>query len=153
MAGDETMARIAAAIGQLHSGDREGARAAFSDIWSGLGADADPFHVCTLSHYMADTQDEARSELEWDLRALEAADRVTDGRAREHHESLSMKSFYPSLHLNVGDAYSRLGEIEKAREHVRAAQAALSDLPDSPLAQMTRKGIAGLSQRVEEAGG
>lgn len=153
MTQDETMDLIVAAIRRLHSGDREGARAAFEEIWSGMGEDADPFHVCTLSHYMADTQDEVSSELEWDLRALEAADRVTDGRAKAHHASLSMRSFYPSLHLNVGDACLRLGDIGKAREHARSARSALGDLPDSPLAEMTREAIARLSQRVEEAGG
>ena len=153
MAEDQTMERISAAIGRLHSGDKEGARASFEQIWSGLGEDADPFHVCTLSHYMADAQDEARSELEWDLRALEAAYRVTNGRAKAYHASLTIKSFYPSLHLNVGDACLRLGDIEKAREHARAARSALSDLPDSPYAETTRDAIARLSQRVEEAGG
>lgn len=151
MAEDAVMDRIVAAIGQLHSGDRDGARAAFAEIWSQMGDDADPFHVCTLSHYMADAQDDVASELEWDLRALEAADRVTDGRAKAHHESLSIRSFYPSLHLNVGDAYLRLGQVGKASEHVRAAEAALGDLADSPLAEMTRTGIARLARRVEEA--
>lgn len=147
------MDRIVAAIGRLHSGDREGARSAFSQIWSGMGEDPDPFHVCVLSHYMADAQDEVSSELEWDLRALEAADRVPDGRAEAHHASLSIRSFYPSLHLNAGDSYLRLGNVAKALEHVRAAEATISDLPDSPLADRTRAGIARLARRVEEATG
>jgi hypothetical protein len=147
------MDRIVEAMGRLHSGDREGARAAFAGIWAEMGEAADPFHVCTLSHYMADAQDDVRSELEWDLRALEAAGRVTDERAKAHHAALSIRSFFPSLHLNVGDAFLRLGDVDKALEHVRAAQAAVADLPDSPLAEMTRAGIAGLARRVEQAGG
>lgn len=153
MSADETMDRIVSAIGQLHSGDREGARAAFSKAWSGMAEDPDPFHVCVLSHYMADAQDEVSLELEWDLRALAAADRVAEGRAEANHASLSIRSFYPSLHLNAGDSYLRLGNIDKAREHVRAAEAAMGDLPDSPLGEMTRSGIARLAQRVEEAAG
>ncbi|HYG47757.1 MAG TPA: hypothetical protein VD846_07420 [Allosphingosinicella sp.] len=151
MADDIVMDRIVAAMGQLHSGDRDGAKAAFEEIWSGLGEDGDPFHVCTLSHYMADVQDDVRSELEWDLRALRAAGRVTDGRAQQHHASLSIGSFYPSLHLNAGDAWLRLGDTGKAREHARAAEAACGALPDSPLAEMTRTGIARLARRIEEA--
>jgi len=153
MAQDETMDRIAAAIARLHSGDRDGARTAFSQIWAGMGEAPDPFHVCILSHYMADSQEEVSRELEWDLRALAAADDVTDGRAKAHHESLSIGSFYPSLHLNAGDCYLRLGDIAKAREHVRAAEAAIGNLPDSPLAETTRTGIARLARRVEEAAG
>jgi hypothetical protein len=153
MSGEETMDRIVSAIGRLHSGDREGAREAFAQIWSAMGEDQDPFHVCVLSHYMADAQDEVSCELEWDLRALEAAERVTNGRAEAHHASLSIESFYPSLHLNAGDCYLRLGNVAKALEHVRAAEATISDLPDSPLGAMTRSGIAGLARRVEESAG
>jgi len=145
------MDRITAAIGQLHGGDRAGAREASDAIWRDLGHDSDPFHVCTLSHYMADTQDDLQRELEWDLRALDAADRVSDGRAEEHHASLSIKSFYPSLHLNVGDVLFRLGDLDRASEHVRAAEGALEHLPQSPYAEMTRKGVAALAQRVSAA--
>jgi hypothetical protein len=152
MTDDPIMTRIAAAIAQSHSGDRMAARESFANIWSDLGDAPDPFHVCTLSHYMADVQDDVRQELEWDLRALDAAGQVADDRAREHHESLSVRSFFPSLHLNVGDAYFRLGDPENAREHLRKAQASLRDLPDSPLADMTRKGVEGLAQRLDDVG-
>lgn len=135
MSHDELMDRIAAAIGQLHAGDRATARASFGAIWRDMGIDPDPFHVCTLSHYMADVQDDIESELEWDLRALNAADQVTDGRAKQHHVSLSIMSFYPSLHLNIGDAFFRLGNLDRADEHVRAAAEALEHLPESPLAE------------------
>lgn len=148
MTDDPIMKRITAAIAQSHAGDREGARECFAKIWLDMGDAPDPFHACTLSHYMADVQDDVRQELEWDLRALDAASQITDGRAREHHESLSIKSFFPSLYLNVGDAYLRLGDPENAREHLRKAQWSLRDLPDSPLADMTRKGIEGLAQRL-----
>lgn len=151
MSEDPLMDRITAAIGQLHAGDKDGARAAFTDIWRDLGNDADPFHVCTLAHYMADAHDDVRTELEWDLRALEAAGHVTDARAKEHHASLSIKSFFPSLHLNVGDAFLRLGDLERARLHLRAAERALQDLSNSPLAEMTRNGISALAERVEKA--
>lgn len=151
MSDDAIMDRIVAAIGQLHAGDRDGARTAFTAIWTDLAGGPDPYHVCTLSHYMADVQDDVLSELEWDLRALEAADRVTDDRVRRHHASLTIASFYPSLHLNAGDSYLRAGEVALARDHARAAGLALQNLPASPLADLTRKGITALIARVEEA--
>mgnify|MGYP005854377057 CR=1 FL=1 len=153
MSQDILMDRITAAIGQLHAGDREGTRASFDAIWLEMGDRPDPFHVCTLSHYMADAQDDVARELEWDLRALEAAERVTDGRAKQHHASLSIKSFYPSLHLNVGDAFLRLGNLDDAEKHVRAAENALRHLPESPLSDLTRKGVTALAERVRAARG
>ena len=153
MSEDALMERITAAIGQLHAGDRDGAHALFDAIWRDMGDDPDPFHVCTLSHFMADVQNSVERELEWDLRALEAADLVTDGRAQQHHASLSIKSFYPSLHLNVGDAFLRLGDLDQASKHVRAAESAMRDLPETRLAEMTRNGVAALAQRIEVARG
>jgi hypothetical protein len=151
MSNDPLMERITAAIEQLHAGKKEEAREAFSELWHIMSGDPDPFHVCILAHYMADAQDDVGSELVWDLRALEAADRVTDGRVKEHHASLTIDSFYPSLHLNVGDAFLRSGNVEQARLHVRAAETAVQNLPDTPLAEMTRKGIVALADRVENA--
>jgi hypothetical protein len=151
MSDDPVMARITAAISRLHAGDREGARDDFARIWSEMGDAPDPFHVCTLSHYMADTHDDVAQELEWDLRALAAAREVTDGRARRHHASLSIRSFFPSLQLNVADAWLRAGDRARASEHLAAAQDALADVPDSPLGELIRQGIAGLAQRLHDS--
>src|SRR5215831_10122249 len=109
MSEDPTMERISAAITILQSGDRELALRCFSEIWSDLAQATDAFHICVLAHYMADAQDDVHKELEWDLRALAAAQAVTDERAKQYHAELSIKSFFPSLHLNVGDAYFRIG--------------------------------------------
>jgi hypothetical protein len=145
---DPVMARISAAIATLHAGERERARECFAELWSELGENGDPFHVCTLAHFMADAQDDVHAELEWDLRALAAAERVSDGRAKAYHADLAIKSFFPSLHLNVGDACFRIGDLNRAREHAKAAEAKLNDLTDSPLSSMIRGGIARLSQRL-----
>lgn len=150
MSEDPTMERISAAITILQSGDRELALRCFSEIWSDLAQATDAFHICVLAHYMADAQDDVHKELEWDLRALAAAQAVTDERAKQYHAELSIKSFFPSLHLNVGDAYFRIGDMERARHHVRAAKANLRDLPDSPLTDMIRGGVARLSLRLDE---
>ena len=150
MTDDPIMERIGAAIGRLHAGERDRARDTLAAIWSEIESDPDPFHTVTLAHFMADTQDDVAEELAWDLRALEAARQVTQERAESHHASLSIKSFFPSLHLNAGDAYLRLGKLAEAREQLAAAQAALGDIGDSPLAEMTRNGIAGLAQRIAQ---
>jgi hypothetical protein len=153
MSEDPVMIRITAAMEQLHSGDRAGAQRAFAELWSEMGDTPDPFHVCTLSHYMADTQDDVRDELEWDLRALDAAGQITDERATKHHASLAIKSFYPSLYLNVADAYFRLRDFENARQNLGKAQSGLHDLPDSPLASMIRDGIERLAHKLGDVDG
>jgi hypothetical protein len=59
---------------------------------------------------MADVRDDPAGELEWDLRALYAADSLSDERVQEHHGSLAVQGFYPSLHLNLGEDYRKMGD-------------------------------------------
>lgn len=94
---------------------------------------------------MADVQDDPADELVWDLRALEAADLVTEVRARQ-----DVRGFYPSLHLNLGDVYPRLGDLELARAHVQLGQAALGALDDDGYAQMVKGGLDRLANRLLE---
>lgn len=65
-------------IGQtvmLHTGgDREEARNRLVDLWEEVGERGDPYHRCILAHYLADTEADPADELDWDLRALTAAD-------------------------------------------------------------------------------
>ena len=76
---DAMMTRIGQVVMLHHGGDREEARGRFLDLWAEIGEDGDPLHRCTLAHYMADTQDDPSDELAWDLRALSAAEELTDG--------------------------------------------------------------------------
>jgi hypothetical protein len=78
-------------------------------------------------------QEDLAEELRWDLRALAAADELTDRRAREHHHSLAVAGFYPSLHLNLADVHRRLGDEERARDHLTRAEHAVDTLGDDGL--------------------
>ncbi|NIH84574.1 hypothetical protein [Amycolatopsis granulosa] len=98
-----------------------------------------PVDRCAAAHWLADRQDCARDELAWDLRALEAA------RAAEPAE---VRGFFPSLHLNLGDVYRRLGDLPRAREHLAAAQAVLDTLADDDYGRMIRGGVARLADRL-----
>lgn len=109
---DGNMARIMAAIELSYAGQRDLAPTEFERIWASLARDPDSFHVCVLSHFMADLQDDVRLELEWDLRALDAASQLTDARVQELHPSLTVAGFLPSLHLNVADACFRAGRLK-----------------------------------------
>ncbi len=105
---DALLTRIGQVVMLHHGGDREEARERLLGLWAELGEDGDPLHRCTLAHYLADTQDDPTDELAWDLRALSAADELTDGRhagdsgdpgdiADAGQEgAVAIRAFYPS---------------------------------------------------------
>lgn len=148
---DTVMERISAAVAVYQSGDRDGARQQLAEVWGQIQS-GDPLHRCFLAHYMADLQDDVRDELRWDQRALAAADDVTEERAqrfaRQFNGALDVRALYPSLHLNLGDDYRRLGATAQAREHLALAQQTMYVLPDDGYGQMIRGGIADLARRL-----
>ncbi|MFD9328712.1 hypothetical protein [Streptomyces sp. NPDC060065] len=149
---DAMMTRIGQVIMLHHGGDREEARSRFLDLWAEIGEDGDALHRCTLAHYMADTQDDPSDELAWDLRALSAAEELTDGRIAEHHESLAVRAFYPSLHLNLAADYVKLGRTEAARTHLRRARGAVGALGDDSYGDGVRAAIGRLELRLDGDG-
>jgi tetratricopeptide (TPR) repeat protein len=144
------MAAIHAGL-QLHiRGDRPAALARFAELWAEIGEGGDPLHRCALAHYMADVREDPAEELEWDLRALRAADSLTDERAKTYHASLAVEGFYPSLHLNLGEDYRKLGDVAFAREHLELARAKLDALGENDYAAGIRAALDGLAQRLGE---
>lgn len=95
---DAVMARIGDGIALRERGERAAARDLFARVWSDIGGEnGDPFHRCALAHSMADVQDDVHEELAWDLRALAAADLLTDERAARGGAAGPVAGFYPSL--------------------------------------------------------
>ena len=149
---DPTMARVAEAMELGQTGRAAEARELFEQIWAELGPDGDPLHRVTVAHYLADLQDDPHEELAWDLRALEAVDGVTDDRAAAAGATGPVAAFYPSLHLNLGEDYRKIGDAEAARRHLELGRAAAGALPDDGYGQLIRGGLEGLAQRLGEAG-
>lgn len=145
------MTRITDAIGLLHRGEREEARLRFDAIWCELGDDGDPLHRCVAAHYMADAQDDARDALRWDLRALDAARELTEARVQAHEPTMTLASFYPSLHLNLAAGYEKLAMLEEARAHIVEARARASGLVGTELGRMTLAAITRLESTLEGA--
>ncbi len=117
---DAVLTRIGQVAMLHHAGDREEARHRFLGLWAEIGEHGDALHRCTLAHYLADTQDDPEEELAWDLRALSAAEELTEDLLADRHESTpAARALYPSLHLNVAADYDRLGHREAARLHLR----------------------------------
>ncbi|MET7517802.1 hypothetical protein ABZS88_30810 [Streptomyces sp. NPDC005480] len=147
-ADDAMMARIGQVIMLHHAGDREEARDRYLGLWAEIGEDGDPLHRCTLAHYMADAQDDPDDELAWDLRALTAAEGLTEARLALHEESLAVRALYPSLHLNLAADYVKLGRPKAARSHLTKARAVVGALGDDGYGDGVRAAIARLEQRV-----
>jgi hypothetical protein len=97
---------------------------------------------------MADVQDDVRQELVWDQWALVAADLITDARAAEAGVSLPVAGLYPSLHLNLSECYRRLGDLDRAREHLRCAQATIGALGEDGYGQLIRLGLELVAERL-----
>ncbi|MEU6350751.1 hypothetical protein ABZ896_15645 [Streptomyces sp. NPDC047072] len=152
-AGDVVMGRIGQAVMLHHAGDREEARHRFLGLWGEIGEDGDPLHRCTLAHYLADVQDDPCDELAWDLRALTAAEELTEDRLAAHESTLAVRALYPSLHLNLAADYAKLGRTDAARTYIRRARRAADALGDDGYSDGVRAAISRLEQRLGPGGG
>ncbi|GHA19664.1 hypothetical protein [Streptomyces purpurascens] len=151
---DTVLTRIGQVVMLHHAGDREEARHRFLDLWAEIGEHGDPLHRCTLAHYLADTQDDPGDELAWDLRALTAAEEISeDGRSASPEGALAVRAFYPSLHLNLADDYLKLGQCDAARTHLRRARGTAAALADDRYGDGVRAAIERLESRLGEGGG
>lgn len=145
---DPIMTRIQEGVALRVNGDHAGALERFSLLWREIGERGDPLHRCVLAHHMADVQDDPAVELDWDLRALRAADDLTDERARRFHDVLVVRGFYPSLHLNLGECYRKLGDLDSARDQLELGRAKVDALADDDYGRMLRGGLDGLADRL-----
>lgn len=118
---DPVMEAIGQAVALGRAGETAGARRGLSAIWREIGVLGDALHRCTLAHYLADLYEDPAEALVWDVRALDAADALTEQRAQDHHASLHVAGFYPSLHLNLADDLRRLGAFDAAAAHIEEA--------------------------------
>jgi hypothetical protein len=122
---DPTIIRIGQAVQLSHQGEREAVRLLFADV-----------------------QDDVSEELVWDLRALAAADLLTDARVAQAGVSLPVAGLYPSLHLKLSECYRKLGDLGRAREHLRRALATIGALGDDGYGQMIRDGLERVAERL-----
>lgn len=143
---ESRLERIQAALVALHAGDRPGAREQLLALWHELADDAAA--RCVLAHYLADTHDDPLEVLRWDERALQAAEGLTDAALKRLHPNLSLREFYPSLHLNLGEARRVVGDLAGAGASAEQALAAARALADDGYGQFIRAGIRRLLERV-----
>jgi tetratricopeptide (TPR) repeat protein len=116
-------------------GHSDEARALFQQAWDIASNDAEAF---TAAHYLARVQSDPGEILRWNEKALWRALATDDD---------SVKSYYPSLHLNVGKAQEVLGNTAQAAAHYQLAAESSEFLPLGAYGDMIRSGIqAGLKR-------
>ncbi len=146
---DPTLLRINDAVQLSHQGQRDAARLLFTELWAEIGGEhGDPLHRCTLAHAMADVQDDPADELVWDQRALAAAALLTDAQLAAAGVGLPVAALYPSLHLNLSECHRKLGELDRAREHLDQARAMVGALGDDGYGRMIRDGLAKIAEQL-----
>ncbi len=92
-------------------GKPDQARALYRQAWE---LAQDDFEACVAAHYVARFQGTLEATLEWNQVAL--------SRALAAPQEL-VQDFFPSLYLNLGQSYERLGDLAKAqRFYDEAAQ-------------------------------
>lgn len=138
---DPTMEAITAAVLTGREGRTDTARTELLTIWSRIGTDGDALHRCTLAHYLADLYDHPAEALIWDVRALDAAQALTDERAQRHHAELRMTGFLPSLYLNMADNLRRLRAFDSAADQLTQADRHRSALPTDAYGDMIRTAL------------
>jgi len=58
--------------------------------------------------------------------------------------------FYPSLHLDLGEDYRKLGDLPAARRHLELGQESAAALGDDGYSRMTRGGLERLAARLTD---
>lgn len=142
---DETLTRIKHAFRLYCRSEVAEGRRLLLELWEELGPEK-AYHRSVTAHYLADTENDVMDELNWDLSALEAAESVEENSPY----AAAVQLFFPSLHLNLADAYRRMGNFEKARYHAEEGMAAGGSLGLDHYGQTVRGGLIRVQTQIEE---
>lgn len=109
----------------------------FQKAWHLSGSDQEKF---VAAHYVARHQNSVAEKLQWDETALEYAQKL---------DIESIKSYLPSLHLNVGKCHEDLGRIEEAARQYQLANSMSCYLGNDGYGTMIKHGISAALSRLE----
>jgi len=126
------------AAGMAVDGDAAAASVLFAQAWV---ARRDDFDASVAAHFVARHQTTPELTLDWNLRAVQHAEAVTDGRANE---------LLASLYLNLGDAYRVLGQQPQASSAAQKAIDAIVLLPAGGYRDFVTMGVERLQARLAE---
>jgi hypothetical protein len=118
--------------------DPAGARALFEQAWA---AARDDYEACVAAHFLARHQPGPAETLRWNQLALERAARA---------DPELVRGFYPSLYLNLGYAWERMGDRVMARQYYQLAESGAGALPAGSYGALVRGGVASALERTAE---
>ena len=122
-------------------GRRDEAQSLFLQAWELRQDDVD---ACIAAHYLARHQESLAETLRWNELALTHGIRASAD---------SVRSFYPSLYLNLGKSYEDLGDLSRARGLYDQGEQCLDDVPSGGYGEVVRQGLHNALQRVRREGG
>ena len=140
---------ITAAIGVRLGGERDRGHRLLLDCWEATKP-TDHAHRCILAHYLADTETELEQEIAWDEIALKEHGFLQDNDLASIGIP-PVDGLLPSLHLNLGAGYHRIGEASLAQEHLAGGRATFGALKDDGYGRMISAGLDNLAQRLTMA--
>jgi hypothetical protein len=117
-------------------GDVDAASALFLQAWTEATNDFEKF---TAAHYVARHQKTIEEKLKWDQIALDFALKIPGG---------VMKTYYPSLYLNIAKGHEDLGELQSAKKQYEIASSYLGFLPGDGYGKMISAGVHKGLERV-----
>lgn len=117
-------------------GHHDAARASYMRAWASR---EDAYDACVAAHYVARSQSTPEDSLAWNLESLSHASAV---------DTIRIRAFLPSLHLNVGHSYEQLGDVANARAHYALAHTYLDALPVGAYGDVVRQGIDAALRRI-----
>lgn len=120
------------------SGSIQAATDLYNEAWQLAQND---FEAFTVAHYMARNQENPSEELKWNLEALARANKVT---------SDEMNKYFPSLYLNTGKSYERIGDSENAMLNYKQAESFINFLDNDGYGKMIAGGIASALERLSQ---
>ncbi|MEU7177145.1 MULTISPECIES: hypothetical protein [Streptomyces] len=122
-------------------GRADAAHALFRRAWD---IAADDYEACIAAHYLARHQSSPEETLRWNQECLDRADLVGDERVR---------GFSPSLYVNIGHAYQKLGQLDLAHAYFVRAAECVSEMPEGRYGDWNRFAVAaGLRSTAAGAG-
>jgi len=114
----------------------EEATSLFMQAWNEAENDTERF---AAAHYVARVQDNVADKLNWDIIALEIAQRI---------DTDEVKGAFPSLYLNIAKCHEDLGELQLAKAHYENALIYTEYLLDDGYGDLIRRGILSGLERV-----
>ena len=121
-------------------GHRAEARSLFLQAWELRQDDVD---ACIAAHYVARHQESPAETLRWNELALTHALSASAD---------SIRSFYPSLYLNLGKSYEDIGDIARARELYEQGEQSIKEVPEGGYGDIVRQGLHNALERVRQGG-